>query len=416
MTLDPRALPRLLAGVGEHPMSSLTAHLEIHGPLRELSGEQILSAVETSGLRGRGGASFPTARKMRAVAGRRGSKFVVANGTEGEPISKKDRVLLREVPHLVLDGVAMAARAVGASRALLAVSAADQRGAAALSRALEERRDRAVEIVRTPERYLAGQETALVDLLNGGPGLPGFGVRPFERGVEGRPTLVQNVETFAHIGLIARHGGQWFRALGTPGDPGSALMTVGGGVSAPGVYEIAHGMGLAELLDHVGAEPGAAVLIGGYFGTWVPANAVSQLRLAGDELRGFGASLGAGVLMVLPRSACPVAEAARVSEYFEAQSAGQCGPCVNGLAAMAFTVGAVAAGTAGRGDLGDLERWTRELPGRGACAHPDGASRFLASAIRVFAEEFHDHARHGACERCSGAPVLPTPLPMPMAA
>jgi NADH:ubiquinone oxidoreductase subunit F (NADH-binding) len=267
--------------------------------------------------------------------------------------------------------------------------------------------------VQTPERFLAGQENALIDFLNGGPGLPSFGTRPFERGVDGRPTLVQNVETLAHVALIARHGGRWFRGLGTPAFPGSLLVTVGGSVSAPGVYEIAHGMELSELLEHVGGTAGSAVLLGGYFGTWIPGGAVGGLALSGDSLASCGASLGAGVIVLLPPSACPVAESVRVVEWFEAQGAGQCGPCVNGLAAMAYTASVVARGTATRSDLVDLDRWTRELPGRGACHHPDGASRFLASAMRVFAAEFQDHARHGACERCSAPAVLPTPMPAP---
>jgi NADH:ubiquinone oxidoreductase subunit F (NADH-binding) len=402
-------------------MSALSEHVAVHGALgdlRDWAPEQILAAVQSSGLRGHGGAAFPAARKMRAVAARRKPKFVVANATEGEPMSKKDRVLLREAPHLVLDGVALAARAVGAGRAVVAVSAADERGAWAIGRALEERREAGFArwepefaVVRTPERYLAGQENALIDFLNGGPGLPTFGTRPFERGVDGRPTLVQNVESLAHVGLIARHGAKWFRGLGTQAFPGSTLLTVGGAVAAPGVYEIAHGMLMSELLEHMGAERGA-VLIGGYFGTWLPPSAVGKLRMAGDDLARFGASLGAGVIVVLPGSACPVAETARVTEWFEAQGAGQCGPCVNGLAALSFTVGAVASGTAARSDLAELDRWTRELPGRGACHHPDGASRFLASALRVFDAEFRDHALHGACERCSSAPVLPVPVPV----
>jgi NADH:ubiquinone oxidoreductase subunit F (NADH-binding) len=228
--------------------------------------------------------------------------------------------------------------------------------------------------------------------------------------VDGRPTLVQNVETLAHVGLIARHGARWFRGLGTPEFPGSTLLSVSGAAEAPGVYEVAHGMGLAELLSHVGAQRDAAVLVGGYFGTWLPARSLREVRLTGEDLARHGAALGAGVIVVLPGSACPVAETARVTEWFEAQGAGQCGPCVNGLAAMSYTVGTVAVGTAGRSDLAALHRWTLELPGRGACHHPDGASRFLASALRVFASEFHDHARHGACERCSSPPVLPVPL------
>jgi NADH:ubiquinone oxidoreductase subunit F (NADH-binding) len=398
-------------------MHRLADHVAVHGllgDLRALAPERIIGDVERSGLRGHGGAAFPTARKMRAVAARRKPKSLVVNATEGEPASKKDRALLREVPHLVLDGAAAAARAVGAAEAHIAISEADTRGRHAIAEALEERRGAGLHrsepswnLVPTPERYLAGQETALISFLNGGPGLPTFGHRPFERGVRGRPTLVQNAETLAHIGLITRHGGDWFRGLGTAAHPGSALVTVSGAVSAPGVYEIAHGMAVAELMEWVGAEQPQAMLIGGYFGTWVPAAELQSVRLSGDGLRPFGAALGAGVLVALPREACPVAETARVAAWFASESAGQCGPCVNGLAAISHTVREIATGVAGRRAFADLERWTRELPGRGACQHPDGAVRFVASALRVFAAEYHDHARHGRCERCLGPAVLP---------
>jgi NADH:ubiquinone oxidoreductase subunit F (NADH-binding) len=425
MTVIPAQLPRLLRGVGERPMHQLDEHLAVHGPLGDdrLAPEQIISGVEAAGLRGHGGAAFPTAIKMRSVANRRGSKVLLVNATEGEPASKKDRALLREVPHLVLDGATLAARAVGAKQAILAVSEADSRGRHALAAALNERRERGLsrlepewELVPTPERYLIGQETALVNLMNGGPGLPTFGSRPFQRGVRGRPTLVQNAETLAHVALIARYGPHWFRGLGTKAHPGSTLISVAGAMSAPGVYEIEHGMELSELLRWVGAETPAAVLIGGYFGTWLPASAISSVRLSGEGLAEHGAALGAGVIVALPRAACPVAETARVAEWFSDQSAGQCGACVNGLGAIAYTVGQVALGAANRADLANLERWSTELRGRGACQHPDGASRFLGSALTTFTVEFADHARHGRCERCAHSPVLPVPMTAPLAA
>jgi NADH:ubiquinone oxidoreductase subunit F (NADH-binding) len=418
-------LPRLLRGVGERPMHELDEHLAVHGPLghERLAPEQIISSVQTAGLRGHGGAAFPTAIKLRSVANRRGSKVLLVNATEGEPASKKDRALLREVPHLVLDGATLAARAVGAKSAILAVSEADTRGRHALAAALNERRERGLsrsepdwELVITPERYLVGQETALVDLINGGPGLPTFGTRPFQRGVRGRPTLVQNAETLAHIALIARHGPRWFRGLGTEAHPGSTLLSVAGAVSAPGVYEIEHGMELIELLGRVGGDRPAAVLIGGYFGTWLSASAIPSVRLCGEGLAKHGGALGAGVIVALPRAACPVAETARVAEWFSDQSAGQCGPCVNGLGAIAYTVGQVSVGTANRADLANLERWSTELRGRGACQHPDGASRFLGSALATFTAEFADHARHGRCERCAHPAVLPVPMTARLAA
>jgi NADH:ubiquinone oxidoreductase subunit F (NADH-binding) len=404
-------LPRLLLGKGELGTR--------HGPspdLRRTAPAELIELAEASGLRGRGGASFPVGRKLRAVASRRGRKVVLGNGAEGEPASKKDRVLLREAPHLVLDGLQFAATAVGAKDAVVAVPEDDPRGGRALERALAERatdgidRKAKVSLCPTPRRYLTGQETALVNYLNTGRAVPTFGRLPFERGIRQLPTLVQNVETLAHLALIARHGAGWFRELGPPDDPGSALITISGAVRAPGVYEIEQGMPLLEMLDLAGAEgrPGG-VLLGGYFGSWIGPEQIPRLLLARAELAPYDAALGAGVIVALGEQSCGVAETARVADYLAGEGAGQCGPCVNGLGAIADTVQRLATGTAPAGAQRDLERWCRELPRRGACAHPDGAVRFVSSALRVFAEEFSDHARRGPCARCRAAAVLPTP-------
>lgn len=418
-------LPRLLRGVGSQPTAKLETHLRLHGPapdLRRFAPAQLIDMVEQSGLRGRGGASFPVAVKLRSVAGRRGRRVVLANGAEGEPASKKDRALLRELPHLVLDGIAFAAAAVGAREAVLALPETDAASRTSLEHALEERRaaglpgEPHVFLFETPKRYLVGQETALINLINTGAALPTFGPRPFERGIRNAPTLVQNVETLAHLALIHRHGPRWFRTLGTDADSGSALVTLSGAVRAPGVYEIAQGTPLVEVLDAGGAEPRlGGILIGGYFGGWVSDAEADRLLLSRAELAPWGASLGAGVIVALPETSCGVSETARVADYLAGEGAGQCGPCVNGLAAIADTVGRLATGTAPRGAMNDLERWCQELPRRGACAHPDGAVRFISSALRVFAAEFEDHARRGPCGSCQAAPVLPTPVDQPIA-
>lgn len=413
-------LPRLLLGVEERQASTLRGHLDVHGPLPDLRRSApagIIDLVEQAGLRGHGGASFPAATKMRAVASRRKPKVVLANGAEGEPASRKDRVLLREVPHLVLDGAAVAARAVGAGEALIALRNTDSRSARSLEGALRERRDARLrgepkfELVGVPERYLSGQESALVNVIGGGGVTPTFGPRPFERGVRQRPTLVNNVETLAHLGLIFRHGPGWFRELGAARDPGTTLVTLSGAVAAPGVYEIEYGTALDDVLATAGVrDPLIAVLLGGYFGSWVSADSVPRLLLDRDSLAADHATLGAGVIVALAATTCPVAETARVADYFATQNAGQCGPCVNGLGAIADTVQRLATGTAPAGARADLERWAIELPRRGACQFPDGAVRFIASALRIFDLEFEDHARHGRCERCAQNPVLPAPL------
>jgi NADH:ubiquinone oxidoreductase subunit F (NADH-binding) len=420
VTVD-QLLPRLLAGIGDRSMVALGEHLEVHGPppdLRRADPESLITLVESAGLRGHGGASFPMARKMRAVASRRGRAVLVANGSEGEPASKKDRALLRELPHLVLDGAAVAARAVGARDAIVVVSDEDERSVRSLHQALRDRA--AARLAGDPDftlfelepGYVSGQETALISALNGGPAKPMFAPPlPFERGVRGRPTLVQNVETLAHLALIARHGAPWFRQLGTQRDPGSALVTLSGALGAPGVYEIEHGMPLWELLEAALLTDGVAgVLVGGYFGTWLPPDVVQAVRLSGEDLREHGATLGAGVIVVLGADSCPVAEVTRIAAWFAAESAGQCGPCVNGLDAISATLYQLATGTGSRSAWTDLERWAREMQRRGACQHPDGALRFVTSALNVFEPELRDHARRGPCDRCAGPPVLPAPI------
>jgi NADH:ubiquinone oxidoreductase subunit F (NADH-binding) len=406
-------LPRVLSGLrSDGSPLGLDAHLAVHGQLPPVAG--LVDAVGASGLRGRGGGGFPSGRKLAAVASSRRRPVVVANGAEGEPVSFKDKTLLRRVPHLVLDGVAVAAAAIGAREAFVAIDGTAHDALDRVSYALAERRahrlDEGLElrIVAVPPGFVSGEETALVGLLNGGPPRPTFTPpRPFERGVGGAPTLVQNVETLAHIALIARHGPEWFGALGTVEEPGSALFTVSGAVERPGVYEAALGTPVHVLLAQAGGVrgPAGAFLVGGYFGSWVPATTAQSLSLLDSELAAVGASLGAGAIVVLPEAACGLDQTARVTRYLADESAGQCGPCVNGLAAIAGALEGLADG------LGDERaqtlRWLQMIQGRGACKHPDGAARFVESSLEVFADEARLHVRG----RCSGrrGEFLPTP-------
>ncbi len=411
-----RGLPRLLRGLSFGVAGDLDGHVEAYGPLpapRELGARTLIKLVEHSGLCGRGGAAFPTATKMRAVRAARGRPIVVANGCESEPISAKDALLLHELPHLVLDGATLAARAVGADELIIAFEESNSTARRSLEYALAQRRDPVrVELFVAGERFLSGQETALVSQINGGPPKPTFTPpRPTDRGVRRRPTLIHNVETLAHLALIARHGAEWFRALGTGDEPGSRLVTVAGAVGAPGVYEIECATSLRTLLGAAGgtsAELGG-LLIGGYFGSWLPAAAIGALDLSRASLARHGAALGCGVLVALPASSCPVAETVRIAIYLATETAGQCGPCVHGTAAIARTLHGIAEGKAPRNAFADLRRWTAELPGRGACHHPSGLVRFVSTALSTFAEQFDDHARHGPCRRCDGDPVLEFP-------
>ncbi|MDE3025005.1 MAG: SLBB domain-containing protein [Acidobacteriota bacterium] len=370
----------------------LSAH--DHGPLPGIRRRELFAEIEASGLTGRGGAAFPTAVKLAAVA-RASDPVVVANGTEGEPASWKDKVLLAENPNLVVDGAVIAARIVGASRVIVAVGRGNRTVLRRVERAIAARSDRVdVHVETVPSRFVAGEESALVHSLEGGPAKPTL-KKPYERGI-----LVQNVETLANVGLVARYGADWFRERGTADEPGTALVTVLGAVRSPGVVEVELGTPVRDVIQRVGglAELPQALLVGGYFGTWMHAHDVLDLPLANASLRPLGADLGARTIVVLPQGACGLGESVRVVRYLAGETAGQCGPCVFGLPAMAEALEAL--------DVGRLRRLAPQVSGRGACAHPTGATRFVASAVEVFADEIRRH-RERRCRGGGHPPVLP---------
>jgi NADH:ubiquinone oxidoreductase subunit F (NADH-binding) len=379
----------------------------------QLSPGRLIEEVRQAGLRGRGGADFPTARKLFAVAERRNAGAVVVNGSETEPASQKDRLLMAALPHLVLDGAVAAAQAVKAQEVIVKLGPDSRSAIRALERAIGERSDGVpIQLVEGPGGYVTGEESAVVHYLNGGAALPTFvPPRPYERGYRGRPTLIQNPETLAQLALISRYGARWFRELGTSADPGTVLATISGAVASPGVYELAFGTPLRDLVDAAGGptEPIQAFLIGGYFGTWTTWRASGELELAREGLAAAGQALGSGVLIALGESACALHESAALTRYLARESAGQCGPCVHGLAAMADTFSALVDGVAHRAERERLLRWAVELPGRGACHHPNGAARFVRSSLQTFGNQLEQHARSGCRARATGLPGVETP-------
>ena len=387
--------PRLLyPGAGP---ASLAEHTARYGPLprglRRPQREALIAEVGRAGLTGRGGAGFPTARKLAAVAAGH-APVVVANGTEGEPASAKDRVLMASSPHLVLDGAVLAAELTRAREAVIVAhrdvreimdEAAAERARAGL--------DRVRLVVGTAaDGFVAGQASAVVRWIQRGvPAPTATPPRLAQRGLHGAPTLVQNVETLAHLALIARYGTAWFRSAGTPAEPGTMLVTVAGAVRQPGVLETGIGVPVGQVLEQAGgtSAPLRALLIGGYFGTWVDAAAALGRPFSSAGLADLDASPGAGLIAALPAGACGLRETARLARYLAGQSAGQCGPCRFGLPAIAGEVERLAAGQ--DADAGLLRRWLGQVDGRGGCAHPDGAVRMIRSALRTFGTELGGH-------------------------
>lgn len=409
-------LPRLLPPAGSS--RGLADHQDRLGRLPQLAVGELTRLGQAAGLTGRGGAAFPTFRKLQAVASGPRGAVVVANGAEGEPASGKDHLLLRTAPQLVLDGLQLVACEVRAGQAYLYLPAAPDI-ALIIDRALGERARAGVDrhpvrTVTAPARFIAGQESAVVNRVAGGDAVPrATPPRVFERGVRGRPTLVSNVETLAHLALIARFGHGWFRTLGTPAEPGSMLLSLGGAVRRPGVCEAALGSTLREVVDGAGGATTAvgAVLIGGYHGTWLPPGPgalLPDLQLSNSTLRPAGAGLGAGVVVVLPAERCGLVETARVAGYLAGESARQCGPCLNGLPRLAEVFADLAIPGTTPAAAGEVRRLAGLVEHRGACHHPDGSARLLRSALRTFAGEADLHVR-GRCSGTDPRPVLPIP-------
>lgn len=378
---------------------------------RPVGSTALIDVIKESGLRGRGGAWFPTWRKWAGVAAAsNGDAMIAVNGSEGEPLSSKDRVLLSSRPHLVLDGAALAAESLNAAGAVIYLSRGSRASELAVERAINERRQAGVhdppwQVVKTAHRYIAGESSAVINRASGGPSKPRFSlVRSAEKGIDDRPTLVQNAETLAHVAMIARFGASWFRKLGTATSPGSTLMTLCGNVRKPGVYEINLGSALADVLQAAGGTvtPPAGALLGGYFGRWLSAPALGGVSLDAES------RLGCGVVAVLPQSGCGIVETTLVLAYLATETSGQCGPCVNGLAALSGAMDRIAASAPEPGDMDKVRRWIEMVRGRGACHHPDGAVSQLASALDVFAGHLGSHL---AGRRCTGATTPGFPRP-----
>lgn len=384
--------PRLV--LGSSVREDLAAYRKRGGYGKGAEGDELIAEVETALLRGRGGAAFPMAVKLRALREQSGEKFAVANGEEGEPASIKDRWLLRCRPHLVLDGLSRAAAAIGAVKGYVYVS--DESSRRSIEMALAEMPPIGVEIVThlTEPAYVAGEETSVVRAINGGPAKPlDKPPRPFQSGVEGKPTLVSNVETLANLPLIACRGGDAFQREGAgTGSPGTFLMTISGACERPGLYEVPMGVTLRSAIEKTAGFRGQprAFLMGGFFAGLLGPNAL-DLELTYDRLRAAGSGLGCGAVVVLGEDDSPVDAVADVLSYFSRENAGQCGACIRGTDAMAKVVADLAHGRANRDAVEKLRNWSQSLVGRGACNLLDGAAAVAGSLFQHFPEDIEDH-------------------------
>jgi NADH:ubiquinone oxidoreductase subunit F (NADH-binding) len=404
--------------------ADLQGHLDAHGPLNVARGRSsswqhgLVASLEESGLTGRGGGAFPTSVKLAVSQAAGHGGIVIVNAMEGEPASSKDQLLLTRAPHLVLDGAQYLATLCGSDRVVICVPNGRVTVVAALRHAMQERRAHRYarvreEIAQPPDRFIAGEESALANWIESARSAPVF--RP-DKGIalriRKRPALVHNAETLAHVALIARYGAGPFRARGTAEEPGTCLVTLSGAVTHSGVVEVDRGTPLWDIAQRgQPVEPIQALLVGGYGGAWV---GLGDFRTpyASIPLRTIGATAGVGVIVALGETSCGLAESARIARYLAGESSGQCGPCAFGLPAIADDLERLVRGRSDDGLLARLERRLREVNGRGACRHPDGAVALVRSALSVFAADVAVHSRGAPCSSWRKPTVLRFPRPI----
>ena len=416
----PVGLPRLLDGYRPGVTMDLRAHVAHYGspPWRGMTRRgpgPLVHTIEHAGLRGRGGAAFPTARKVRAVSDHGGWPVVVANGAEGEPASQKDKLLLCALPHLVLDGAALLAEAVGASEVIVAVERPARAARVAVDTAIRARAAAELDpvpfrVVGVPGRYVAGEATALVNFVNTGVAKPTFvPPRVSERGVGGRPTLVQNVETLAHVALIARYGADWFRQLGTRDEPGSALVTVGGSVAHPAYSRWRSARRSARRswrpADRRASCPPCSSAATTARGCTPPPRGTCRSRTLRCT-RSVARSAAGWCTRSRPRAVASP-RPRRSPATSPRRAPGSAVPASTGWPRWP-TPWTASRGVPDRQTLGRLEELCDLVVGRGACHYPDGVVGFVRSARTVFAAEITRHRRDGGC-RAAPPPSLRLP-------
>ncbi|MDA8270019.1 MAG: NADH-quinone oxidoreductase subunit F [Actinomycetota bacterium] len=427
MTKGPgRSFPRLAFGgrvVGSGNiavMPSSTVLLSEHGSIFGspqpyfFKLHHLKKQLSESELHGRGGAAFPLSRKLAGYEPYRGKLIVVANGSEGEYLSRKDEQLIARHPHLVLDGLSILGSALDSKAGYVHVKASKTSSQRILQQALSERKGLdpfRIEISLTAPDvgYVAGSESAVVSAINHQGGLPIYSPdRPMVRGVKKRPTLIANVETLAHLALLARFGSGWFSSIGSAGDSGTRLLTVSLPNRSFGVIEVVAGTEFSEIFESLGASPSqiSCGLLGGYFGQLVDTDKLWSLRASHAFLKEAGFALGAGVIALA--DGCPIGEISAIIEYLASQSAGQCGPCYRGLPELANTWRELASGRVNSKSLSRITDLCDQISGRGGCAMPDGAVLLARTALSRFRPELLDH-QSGSCNYAEHSSSLVPP-------
>lgn len=385
--------------------------------LTDLSSEKVIQEISDSGLKGRGGAGFPTGKKWaftRECAEQ--PHYVVLNGGEDEPGSKKDRLLMENLPHLVLEGIILASHAVGASKAYLYINKKLKEATQSMASALAEAKEASycgekilgsdfsldILALAAPPDYVAGEDSAALEVIEGKQPLPRQ-KPPFPAtvGLFGKPTAVNNVETLANVPPIISRGAKWYRTIGTPESPGTMIFSLNEEVNQPGIYELPFGSPLRFLIEACGGgvkdgKAIKAILPGGPSSAFLPADKI-DIPLDHNSLRAAGSSIGCGVVHLVTEGCCMVEETIRIADFFAAESCGQCPACrmeTNMLAAMLKKV------QQGQGGQPLLEQFSKVISfnkGKGFCNLINMPGPPIESALRLFRSDFEHHLAHGRC-------------------
>jgi NADH:ubiquinone oxidoreductase subunit F (NADH-binding) len=392
-----------------------------------------IELVRDAGLRGRGGGGFPTERKWAGIASQTGTRrFVVCNGAEGEPGTFKDRALLRANPYQLVEGLVIAAFAVGAEEAFIGLKASFEQEREAVTRAVQELQeagacgDCKVTIVAGPDEYLFGEEKAMLEVIEGKPPLPRW-FPPYEHGlfatapqlgweatprtgVAGgpNPTLVNNVETLSNVPHILARGAEWFRSMGTAESPGTVVATVVGDVVAPDVGEVELGTPLGAVIDAVGsgALPGRRVKAV-FSGVANPVITADQLDapVSYEGLAAAGSAMGAAGFIVYDDTACMVDAAYRLSRFLYVESCGQCPPCKIGSGEITTHLERIELGAGTDEDIAAIGGWLERVTDGNRCYLAVEEQQLVSSVLRAFPEEFAEHIEAHRCPRPGGRPM-----------
>ena len=379
--------------------------------------EDIIEQVKQSGLRGRGGAGFPTGLKWSFInRAATVDKYIVCNSDEGEPGTFKDRDILRYNPHALIEGMIIAGYAIGAVAGYNYIRGEFWEPYERFEAALQEARDAGLlgqDILGSDfsfdihshlggGAYVCGEETALLESIEGKKGQPRY-KPPFPAmfGLYGRPTVINNTESLASIPDIMRQGGAWFRGLGVENSGGSKLFSISGNLNKPGVYEIPMGTPFAELLEMAGGMKDGynlkAVIPGGSSAPVIPGDVMMGLNMDYDSIQGAGSMLGSGAVIVIDDTQCMVKLLERMSYFYFEESCGQCTPCREGTGWLYRVVHRIEHGQGRQEDLDLLDDVTVKIMGRTICALGDAAAMPVAAFIKHYRDEFQYHIDNKKC-------------------